>query len=908
MQSTDNHGVYALCLNSLLVALVATTALNPDLSAQTGIGVDSTAQPAIRRSRTFDFEEAAQRPVAFPDFFFRPGPDQGAGAQGFPLFGSIEITEQTSHLGHHALAFSPDGHSMAARLMTGACPVLPGTDYHVSAHIRTEGLKRSRARVVAWLLDEKGTAIPGTHQESELIITKGNWEIASIIVPTDHPAAIDLVLELQVLQPAQLLRDDSGFEEPVLADIGGQVWFDDVVVEQKPRVSISTLTPTGISLAPEQPQLVIQVEDMSATPLHGVLRIADHQGQILAAIELENLGNAPARTLALPLSRFGWFQATLELHEHGRILTQKTVNLAWLPSISDHEKNNRLGVSWSSTFTDTQERSYLQSAISLINELPVKTVQIPIWPSIAPSEQGSILLVDTLIERQHTLLLVLAELPDALARSLQLKTDQVFEAITERFAASEPFLIDLMISAGIESTRWQVGASDSPRATMAYIDNGALPDMPTGLDRLIPNATMYLPWPATLALPDLPEQVSLTLTLDSSVNPNDIGKIAAQWKEKAPDAVVLIETTTPGVRANNGIQQPAQIAQLTMNLWRFGPATILLDQPWTKAAPNLRQMSQPDATFCVWRTLATQLTNRIFAGQLDLADGIHAWVLQGQTPADACLVLWTDTHDPWSRQTVSLLLGMGDMTSTDLFGNRFSVPMIDGAHLVEIGPEPIFIEGIDASLLDFVATMALTPSFVPAIHRATEMELTIRNPWKTALIASIELEAPAGWRITPRTSFVNLSPAQEITIPIEAVIPVNVTSGTHLIEARADLTTDRHYELKRLLPIRTGLPDVSVAAATHTVIGQMNDVAVQLSLDNQSSSLRTVRISTAGPGLRQIAPTSLQLEPHGITHHRLLVPGGFTPANDGTLWLILEDADSNARLTKPLDLITAVQP
>ena len=687
VQSTDNHGVHALCLNSLLVALAAITALNPDLSAQTGTGVDSTPQTVIRRSRTFDFEEAAQRPVAFPDFFFRPGPDQGAGAQGFPLFGSIEITEQTGHLGQYALAFSPDGHSMAARLMTGACPVFPGTDYHVSAHIRTEGLKRSRARVIAWLLDEKGAAIPDTRQESELMITQGNWEIASIIVPTDHPDAIDLILELQVLQPAQLLRDESGFKQPVLADIGGQVWFDDVVVEQKPRVSISTVTPNGISLAPEQPKLVIQVEDMSATPLHGVLRIADHQGQVLAALELENLSNAPARTLALPLSRFGWFQATLELHEHGRLLTQNTVNLAWLPSLRDNQKNNRLGVSWASPSTDTQERSYLQSAISLINELPVETVQIPIWPSIAPSEQSSILLLDNLIERQHTLLLVLTELPEALARSLQLKTDQVFEAITERFAASEPFLIDLMIGVGIESTRWQVGPSDSRRATMAYIDSGVLPDMPTGLDRLIPNATMYLPWPATLAVPNLPEHVSLTLTLDSNANPNDIGEIAAQWKEKAPDAVVLIETATSGARATKGIQQPARIAQLTMNLWRFGPATILLNQPWAETAPNMRQTCQPDATFCVWRTLATQLKNRTFAAQLDLADGIHAWVLQGQTPADACLVLWTDTHDPWSRQTVSLLLGMGNMTSTDLFGNRFSVPIIDGAHLVEIGPE-----------------------------------------------------------------------------------------------------------------------------------------------------------------------------------------------------------------------------
>ena len=104
----------------------------------------STLPSLSRILRRFDFEEAERAPYTMPLKFYRyVAPDQG-----FPPFGGMELTDEVAHEGRWSFRFELDGGSLSARVPTAVLPVLPGSDYAVSAWIRTEEMRSSTS---GWL-------------------------------------------------------------------------------------------------------------------------------------------------------------------------------------------------------------------------------------------------------------------------------------------------------------------------------------------------------------------------------------------------------------------------------------------------------------------------------------------------------------------------------------------------------------------------------------------------------------------------------------------------------------------------------------------------------------------------------------------------------------------------------------
>ena len=108
-----------------------------------------------RLVRLYDFEEAEQAPYVMPINFYRHEAPQ----QGFPRFGRTHLTRDAAHGGNWSFGFELDGGSLSARIPTAVLPVLPGSDYRVTAWIRTDGLTHSRARLSAWLNDDAGNPV-----------------------------------------------------------------------------------------------------------------------------------------------------------------------------------------------------------------------------------------------------------------------------------------------------------------------------------------------------------------------------------------------------------------------------------------------------------------------------------------------------------------------------------------------------------------------------------------------------------------------------------------------------------------------------------------------------------------------------------------------------------------------------
>ena len=75
--------------------------------------------------------------------------------------------------------------------------------------------------------------------------------------------------------------------------------------------------------------------------------------------------------------------------------------------------------------------------------------------------------------------------------------------------------------------------------------------------------------------------------------------------------------------------------------WREGLSGMAIDAPWRHVSPHDASLS-PDPTFAAWRGLAEALRGRSFAGELPIAEGVHCWMMQGPTPEENALVVWSD--------------------------------------------------------------------------------------------------------------------------------------------------------------------------------------------------------------------------------------------------------------------------
>ncbi|MHC5006800.1 MAG: hypothetical protein ACYTGF_05515, partial [Planctomycetota bacterium] len=247
----------------------------PAATRPANTGVDTDRRPVLSSLRRelvrFDFEEAERAPYTMPPNFYRYiAPDQG-----FPRFGRMQLTSETAHGGRWSFQFQLNGGSLSAKVPTAVIPVLPGADYAVATWIRTEGLTHAAARLVAQLYDVNRRPIPASRTRSALFRTGGGWEHAEIEVFGDFEDAADLVVELQVLQPQQFTAPDESQGVPLLEDVAGRAWFDDVRVQQLPRIELSTDVPGNVVPAPQTPTLHAVVRDPTAERLSARLRVYD---------------------------------------------------------------------------------------------------------------------------------------------------------------------------------------------------------------------------------------------------------------------------------------------------------------------------------------------------------------------------------------------------------------------------------------------------------------------------------------------------------------------------------------------------------------------------------------------------------------------------------------------------------
>lgn len=857
----------------------------------------STLPSLNRILRRFDFEEAEQAPFTMPLKFYRYiAPDQG-----YPPFGTMELTDEVAHDGHWSFRFELDGGSLSARVPTAVLPVLPGSDYAVSAWIRTEGLTNSAAQLSARLHDMDGRPIFESGVSCPPIRTGGRWQRVWVMVRGDFATAADMVLELEVLQSRQLVGSEHPGDEPLVDDITGRAWFDDVTVWHRPRMGLS-IGAAGSVIRGSPPTLDVTIRDRTPQHLSARLRIYDVDGVVLRDDQWPLPTGSWTGAISPAAPGPGWFRAVLDVSGDGEIVGRQTLDFAVLPDTQGRDPNPRFGVilpPLPSEDTETVRRlaDLLEPGGALV---PVSTIGTR--DDVAEFRDA----VESLLARGTEVTLALSDSASNAALRRPAETSDGLEALgfgAERRRELREPLMDF----GLRVHRWHLGIP----GTLEIVPASQLADLIDTAQRRLsnfsPDPTILIPWSAQYELSGVRAPHGHWIEVPYEIPPESLAAYAARWSDDGRPLHVTLERLPA-----DGYSPGERIADLVIRAlhgWRAGLERLVITAPWSEPGP--RGVVTPDAAYPVWREIGHRLKGRAFAGTLWISGDVKCWILNGPDKDDTTLAAWIEHPRADDATMARLLLADGPVEVVDVFGNRRTVPITDGAHEVPIGLRPVFIEGADARLAKFRSEFAIEPSFVEARQQVHERRVRLTNPWQVAITGTVRLWPPAGWRITPRIHPFNLAPGQSVELPISVTFNRGTLTGPATVEAEVELTADRDYRFRVIEELEVGLDNIAFSAHWRAVPGEdgaTRDLIVTQHITNTGNRPVSLSAYVSGPGISRQRRPIASLEPNLTAVRTFHIPDGARLLAGTQLRVGVTEQGGTVRLNRVLDIPARLDP
>ncbi len=889
----------ACWLRLLATAVVAST---PVASAEPPTTTAPAVEPPVvlsslgRLLKRFDFEEAERAPYTMPFNFYR----YLAPSQGFPRFGTMTLSRTAAHDGRWSFLFELDGGSMSARVPTAVIPVMPGADYTVSAWVRTEGMTRAGAQIVAQLYDIEHEPIAESRSATPPMRTGGRWQHVTIEIQGNSDSAANLVLELQLLQPQQQANQREGALK--LEDLTGRTWFDDITVWQEPRIELSTGTPGNIVVAPQRPELHVLIRDPTAEDLTARIVVQDLDGHTVREQDHVIPRGSWSHTLDLEGIDNGWYRALVEVRNDDRVVGRGNLDLVVLDGPPSPHPGQTLGVVLppSATAESVVEMS------GLVEQLGVAGVMLPVPPqgAVMDAVGGRSVLQRAGAEMLARDVEMTVALP-GLSRELTLQ-DTIDRQRVQELIKAEDGLTDLLMSFGLKVPRWllTIGVDEEARST-SLGSAVLLPDdelrlmvdsVAEALTDFVPDPIVLVPWSAEYELAPLPSPHGYWINVPTFIRPEMLLHYAALW----PIGDRPLYTTIERLDANRYApdQRVADLMLRALWGWRAGLPRMAITAPWSRRGPHGSIV--PDPAFAVWRALADRLDGRRFVGELPVAEGVRCWILSGPGPDETALVAWNERADP-REAVLSMLLSKGDVLVVDAFGNTRPAEIVDGMHRVPLGPRPLFVEGVDTRLVAFRAAFRISPAYLTARHQVHEGDVLIGNPWQDAISGTIRLRPPDGWRITPRIHEFTIPSGGELKLPISLVFGQGMLTGPTFAEAQVDLVADRGYRLNVRAPLEVGMKDLEFIASWRLDGVNSADLLIDQSVTNTGDRPLTLTAYVSAPGMSRQRRSMGRLQPNQTTTRTFRLRDGATTLAGRTIRLGVID-ESGARLNRALKI------
>ncbi len=812
-----------------------------------------------RLVRRFDFEEAKHnnfedlpmywyvmgRPAITTDAGFMRQPLHGmlVSKGGFPAYTAVGFDKPQREPGEHRLELGLNGGSVGAFLEVGALPAVPFSDYLITAKVRTSTLRYARARLVAYFVDNTGRRIEQSVATSDLIQTDGRDQVVSVKLYGDYSEAAWIGIQTELLQPQRQPGREPGKHEVFYEEVDGYAWFDDISVWQLPYLAVEFSNRVNIIRSPDKLRLRITVRDLTSRPLIAQVKLYDHRLEVVAQSRRQVHEWAPANwKWEPPVDKFGWYLADLKVlepaHQKGKSPVQiaRTITtVLWLPEESVLNAGDAHRFRLIAEDASENERKYLPQ---ILDRAHLDSVIISGW-----DRQTTVVNVDhlqrdlgetiqTIISRGRQVSVSLSPVPETVVQSHDVGEHDPIGLFDKPSDVWVPYLTPVLMRHGQRVRQWQLGSVDYPLAFFVE-------DLPSRIESIYrdfrdmsPQPQLLLPWRLDQSRRrDVSSDMAYMIDVPVSVAPKWFGDYMGPWLE-SPSVETWLHLREPPATE---LAHQKRIEDLVLRMlygWELGPTGLAISRPWA-SSKGRRLNLLPSPLLGVFSTVAHRLAGRRVIGHLPLGDGLECMILNG--PEGGLLAAWNRAA-PVEEAAIDMFLGPSPR-SVDVWGNRASLPIVEGRHRVALSGEPIFIEGIDPELAMFRASFKIEPSFIESNAARQDRVVRFSNPWPYTITGHLTFTHPEKWEISPTRHHFSLAAGQSAAIPVEINFPVAELVGRKRLIAHFDFTAFGRYVVDVFAPMRLGLSyldfDATLAIETDPATGR-RDVVVTQMITNKS--------------------------------------------------------------------------
>lgn len=864
-----------------------------DPTAQNPPEVDLAGELASRIVDRFDFNEPENAdPV--PLYWVRiadPGFPDWNDATLFPELGESASEDRCVRLPTHG------GHA-GLRLVAGVIPVIPAIDYHLRVRVRTDGLRRSRARVVAYFVDDGGQRVPAPVGSSPLIETGGEWRETQVVLrgldpglprrsADDSPAGAPAWIQIEFLveQPSAWTGAEAAGPRVLLEDVrGAAAYFDDLTVWRVPRIDLSSSESTGVFIDPARPMLVLRAQDVASAELETTIRTYNHRSELVAEQTLRLSNDWQPAAFRPDLPALGWYRTIANVSEAGREIARAWIDYAWMPALdrkAEHPRFEGFGVV--AEDLPSEEWSPLPD---LLARLGADSVSLPLWPEDLTRRgiRDHRLVLEPTIARLNRdsrgVAFVLGALPAELAVQEHANPSLVYEVFGQDQDRVWRYLEEFQVAFGQTVKRWQFGPTTAFGSGRAEAHPQRLATILHRLAALIPSPQALLPWsidrPSQAAIlheaaPDarrpaaeaLSAQVSrgpvhFSVFVGNDLAPESLPEHLSPWREGGLSSTVVLEAAPAELY---GLAHRVDDLVRRAILAREGGASELaIERPW-RTSPFSADTTFPEALFPAWRTVASHLDGREARSRLDLGRDVTAIVFSDEE-GEGTIAVWHDSPDV-DVVAASIFLGNRSIRLTDAFGNAEEIPLADGVHQIRITRSPRFIDGAVINLALLRSGFSVTPRWIEGAAAVHTHEMILKNPWKTSIAGTLRIVEPASWDIRQRIRPFSIGGGEEVRLPLIFTYPAYETGGAKRFVVDIELQNISTGAVRMESIVELGFRRVTLTPHHEYIITPdgLEELVVTLEIANNSDAPVWLSAMVLAEGYGRLELDVAQLDP-----------------------------------------------
>lgn len=843
---------------------------------------------------------------------------QAVGRAGFPLFNAVGYDETAKAEGRFSLRLHTERANVGAFLEVGAVPIMPGSDYLVSATVRTQNLQRSRFQLRVFFVDAQGR--PLVESESTTIV-RGNHDFHLITARLhgEHDRAAWLGLEVTLLQNDDSPADLLGEQKVHRQDVDATAWIDNVAIWQLPHVEVATTSDVGVIREPDNPRLTMKVRDLTGQQLLAVTRVYDLNRNLLEQ-QVQPVGHGAATMWDWrpKLDRYGWYLVDFQVIDQAvdpvRPVARTATAFVYLPAIRITDDRDMRRFTWA----PHAEGLAMDMTLRLYEQLGLKSLNAPLFTSemkvndVAKRLTQLDPLVRSAAARQSKLSFTLDPIPEALRLATGSDRSSPLSVMTADVQTWQPWLQPVFRRFGQRVRTWRL----VPANFAAYPDAERQSEIAEkawrNLSRLTPEPALVVPWADVRTLEKLPG-VNVQLPWPAGISPNHLEAYLESWGLSPRRISLAMEV--PGADEMSQDRRIDDLVRRMVEAWRLGVGELVLSKDWTWSASRERHDSVnriiPGPAVTAYAQVSRQLAGRRVIGELPLPEGLRGLILSDVIPhadresersfsaggSGGMLVMWNQKRAATDAQ-VAMYLGRSPV-SVDVWGNRQAVEQRQGIHRFTLTSTPIFIEGIDARLAMFRSGFVLDEPVIEAAQVRHSRKITLTNPWPVTISGHMTISGPSDWDMFPQRQHFAIASGQTMTYDIALSFPVSVVSGPIPLEAKFEFTADQAYEVTMRTPMEVRMRQLDFRA---NLVVNDGDVTVVCTVTNAGHESQSFHMFTSLHGHRRQERPISGLEPGQTVVRRFTFENGESRLENHAVWAGIRETNGPALLNQRLSV------